>query len=301
MRLAEEVVAAHFAPTWRSLLVRELDARGLSQVDIAALLGVSQSAVSKHLLGKLVADARLAREPRMQEAAARVARGLAEKSLSPFEALHEAESLVRSFEDRGPICAIHEEEMPSLQGLGCDLCVRVGESPLLAEQAALQDLRAALRILENEPGIARLVPHVGANLARAVPGARDVSQVAAVPGRLFEMRGRVQVPAPPEFGVSRHTAEVLLAVMRADASKLAVMNLAPAPELLERSRTLGLRVARVAPGVESNPASLSFVGVVPDVFHHEGDFGVEPQAYVAGVSAVAVALLVKSLTSLISR
>lgn len=296
MRLAEEVVASHFAPTWRSLLVRELDARGLSQVDIAALLGVSQSAVSKHLLGKLVADPRLAREPKLQEAAARVARGLAEKSLSPLEALHEAESLVRAFEDRGPICAIHEEEMPSLQGLGCDLCVRVGESPLLAEQAVLQDLRAALRILENEPAIARLVPHVGANLARAVSGARDASQVAAVPGRLFEMRGRVQVPAPPEFGVSRHTADVLLAVLRSDASKLAVMNLAPDPEFLDRARAAGLRVARVPPEVERDPKSLSFAGRAPDVFHHEGAFGVEPQAYVAGASAVAVALLVKTLT-----
>lgn len=295
MHLAEEVVAQHFAPTWRSLLVRGLDDRGLSQVEIAALLGISQSAVSKHLLGKLGGDPRLEREPRMQEAAARVAKGLAEKSMGAFEALHQAEALVRQFEDRGPICAIHEEEVPALQGLGCDLCIRVGSSALVGEQAVLQDLKAGLRVLEATPGLARLLPHVGTNLARALPGARDATQVAAVPGRLFEMRGGVKVPAAPEFGVSRHTAEVLLAVLRSDPDRLAVLNLAPDPALLDRARAKGLRVERVAPDVERSPSSLAFAGPAPDVFHHEGAFGIEPQAYLTARSALEAALLARAL------
>lgn len=295
MRFAEEIVAGSFVPTWRSLLARRLHERGLSQTEIAALLGVSQSAVSKHLQGKLGADARLESEPRLLATVERVAKGLHERTLSPFQALLEAEALVRQFEDRGPICRIHEEEMPELQGLGCDICIRVGATSLLPEQAALQDLRAALRILEATPGLAPLVPHVGTNLARAVPGARDVSEVAAIPGGLFVMRGAVKVPAAPDFGVSRHVAEVLLAVLRAEPSRLACLNLAPAPGLLAAARAAGFRVEQVSPEMERRPASLAFAGPVPDLFHHEGAFGIEPQAYLLAADAVALAQRVRGL------
>ena len=299
MRFAEEVVASHFVPTWRGMLARDLAARGLAQTEIAQLLGITQSAVSKHLRGELGSSTLLEGDARVREAAERVARGLAEKTLSPFAALHEAEALVRALEDRGPLCRLHEEEMPALQGLGCDICVSIGRSPLLAEQSALQDLRSGLRILEATPGVARFVPHVGANLARALPGARDATQVAAVPGRLFVMRGALKVPAPPEFGVSRHTAEVLLAVLRAAPDRLAVLNLAPDAGLLDRARRMGLRVERVAPEFEREPGALAFdSGGVPDVFHHDGAFGIEPQAYFTAADAHSLALRIRELMNL---
>jgi len=295
VRLAEEVVADRFAPTWRSLLVRRLTERGLSQTDVAALLGVSQSAVSKHLMGRLGGDERLAHEPRLVETVERVAQGLADGTMPPFQALLEAEALVRAFEDRGPICRIHEEEMPALQGLGCDICIRVGDTTLLPEQSALADMRAALRILEATPGLAPLLPHVGTNLARAIPGAQDVGQVAAVPGRLFVLHGTVKVPAAPEFGVSRHMSHVLLAIVRADPTLLACLNLAPDAGLLERARRAGLRVEKVDPAFEREPGALRFPHGVPDVFHHEGAFGVEAQCYLVATDAATLALRVREL------
>lgn len=293
-------MAASFVPTWRSLLVERLHAKGLSQVDIARLLGVSQSAVSKHLLGRLGGDPALAREPRMLEVVTRVADGLALGTMSSVEALHAAEALVREFETRGPICRLHEDEMPSLQGIGCDICVRIGATTLVPEQAALQDVRGALRILEATPEVARFLPHVGTNVARAIPGATDASGVAAVPGRLFEMRGVVKVPAPPEFGVSRHTAEVLLAAMRADPARLACLNLAPDARLLDAARRAGLRVDEVPPEVERAPSTLRFPRGAPDVFHHAGAFGVEPQAYFLGPNAQELAMRVRDLVRSLS-
>ena len=297
VRFAEEIVVASFVPTWRSLLVRRLTDAGLPQTEVASLLGISQSAVSKHLQGKLGADPRLEREPRLVETVERVARGLRERTMSQFEVLLEAEALVRAFEDRGPICRLHEEEMPELRGLGCDVCIRVGATALLPEQAALQDLRAALRVLEATPELAPLLPHVGTNVARAVPGATDPSAVAAVPGGLFETRGAVQVAGAPEFGVSRHVGEVLLAVHRQDPSRLACLNLAPHPALLRAAAAEGLRVAEVPPEVERRPAGLRFEGGVPDVFHHPGAFGVEPQAYFVGPDATRLAQAVRRLAA----
>lgn len=295
MRFAEEIVAASFVPTWRSLLTRALDARGLNQTDIASLMGISQSAVSKHLTGRLGPDPRLESEPRIVETVARVADGLAARTLSAFDVLAAAQALVRELEDRGPICRVHEEEMPALQGLGCDLCVRIGASELVPEQAALSDLRAGLRVLENTPALAALLPHVGSNLVRALPGGTRPEDVAAVPGALFEMRGVVKVPAPPEFGVSRHMARVLLAVVRHDSRKLACLNLKPAPALLAAARDAGLDVREVAPAFEEAPDRLDLGASVPDVFHHKGAFGLEPQAYLVGEDAQRLALRVRGL------
>ena len=295
VRLAEEIVADAFVPTWRSLLAKRLSDKGLSQTEVAMLLGVSQSAVSKHLQGRLGPDPRLVAEPRLLATVDRVADGLAAKTMSSFEALLEAQALIREFEDRGPICRIHEQEMPELQGLGCDICIRVGGSALRPEQAALQDMRGALRVLEATPGLAPLVPYVGTNLARALPGATDVSQVAAVPGRLFVMHGAVKVPAAPEFGVSRHMAVVLLSIVRADPKLTACLNLAPEAALLDAARRLRMRVEKVDPAFERAPGELRFPRGVPDLFYHEGAFGVEPQAYVVGRDAMALAMRIREL------
>ncbi len=297
MRFAEEIVAASFVPTWRSLLVRALDTRGLNQTEIANLLGITQSAVSKHLLAKLGPDPRLEHEPRLLAEVERVAEGLATGALSPFESLAIANALVREFEDRGPICRIHEAEMPSLQGLGCDLCIRPAGSDLLPRQQALTDLRDALATLERAPGVVALLPHVGSNIARALPGATRTEDVAAVPGALFEMRGTVKVPAPPEFGVSRHVAKVLLAILRHDPTRLACVNLAPTPRLLARAKAAGLTVALIEPTIETDPATLTISAPVPDLLHHGGAFGIEPQAYLTATDARTLANRVAQLAA----
>jgi hypothetical protein len=295
MKLAEEIVAERFVPTWRGMLAKRLTERGMSQTEVALALGISQSAVSKHLQGKLGGDSTLAGEPRMHATVERVAQGLVERTMSPFQALLAAEALVREFEDRGPICRIHEEEMPAVQGLNCDICVRVTATTIGAEQAALQDLKAALRILETIPQLASLVPHVGTNVARALPGVKDAAEVAAVPGRLFVMRGGVKVPAAPEFGVSRHMAAILVSIARADPRLLACLNLAPDAALLAAARAAGLRVEKVEAAFERAPGELRFARGVPDVFHHEGAFGIEPQAYFVGADATVLAMRVREL------
>lgn len=295
MKLPEEIVTDHFVPTVRALLARDLEARGLNQSRIAAALGLSQSAVSKYLTGKLQADPLLARDARVQATIARVGEGLATKALSPFGALSELMALVRELENRGPICMLHEREMPALQGLGCDLCVRLSSpqtDTLREEQETLANLRQAVRLLELSPDFARLRPHVGTNLAMALRHAKDASQVAAVPGGFYELRGFVKAPAAPEFGVSRHVAEVLLAVASADPMKRACLNIASTPAILAACEAAGLRALRIEAQDEKRPANIPAripKGAAPDVLYHEGDFGIEPIAYLVGVDAIAVA------------
>ncbi|MFB6139685.1 MAG: transcriptional regulator, partial [Halosimplex sp.] len=53
MKFVEELVVEEFLPTFRSMLAEALRDRGLTQSEVAELLGISQSAVSKYVHGEV--------------------------------------------------------------------------------------------------------------------------------------------------------------------------------------------------------------------------------------------------------
>lgn len=289
LRLPSEIVVESFLPTFRAMLATELDARGLTQQEIAGHLGVSQPAVSKYVAGEVGVEQRFVDDPRTAETAERIAEGLVEGDLTGFDALAETLALVRSLEDRGPVCEIHEEEMPALQGLGCDLCVRGHDSGALAENEALHVVRKAARMFRNLRGAAGHVPNVGTNIGQALPDADGVNDVAAVPGRIYTMRGSVYVPSSPEFGASMNVANAVLAAKAVDGGVRGAVNLATSDELLQAAETLGIDAVEFDPGYEGRWSSLrELFGErgVPVIAYHTGDYGIEPVLYVYGASAV---------------
>jgi len=193
--LPEEIVVERFLPTVRAMLAVELDERGFTQQEVADRLGVTQATVSQYVRGDMTVEERFAGDDRTKATVERVADGFADGSMDGYEALAELLELVQTFEDRGPICAVHEEEMPALDGLGCDLCVRGADDAVLAEREALAAVRRASRRLANTPGMAGHVPNAGTNVGTAVPEATDVTDVAAVPGRVQAVGSRVRGPA----------------------------------------------------------------------------------------------------------
>ncbi|MFC6990041.1 thiamine-phosphate synthase family protein [Haloplanus sp. GCM10025708] len=287
LQLPSEIVVEHFLPTARSMLADALDDRGFAQREIAARLGVSQAAVSQYLNEDRADE--LATHPRMQEVVERLADGFADDTLDDYEALAELLALVREFEDRGPICEIHEREMPALEGMGCDLCVRGRDRAVQAERDVLENVRRAVRRFANAPNAVDYVPNVGTNVAMALPNADDETDVAAVPGRLHAMRGDVNVPANPEFGASRHVATVLLAATVVDPAVRGAVNLATAADLLAAARDRGFDPVEFDAGYENRAERLRSLFAdrdAPRVVYHEGDFGIEPITYVLGETAV---------------
>ncbi len=299
MRFPQEIVADTVVPAIRCLLAQRLHDRGWNQDGIAGTLGVSQSAVSKYLTGGFTPDARLSEHPRLLETVDHVAEGLAEDRITRVQALGELMALVRAFETRGPICTIHEERMPELQGLGCDLCIDPGASRVLEEQEVLADVQQAVRLLTSHPGFARLVPHVGSNVAMTRRDARTLTEVAAVPGGLVEIQGSVRAPVDAAFGASRHVAEVALAVVQVDPERRAVVNVATGDDVLEALTEQGLGLLEVAPEHERDQetlaAALQEAGGVPDVLYHRGGFGIEPITYITGTTAMEAARRVVEL------
>jgi len=298
MRFLEEVVVDEFLPTYRSLLAAALRERGLTQQAVADLLGVSQSAVSKYAKGEVATNDAVAGDERVREHVAEVADGLADGTLSRVGALAEAESLVRDLEAPGDVlAAIHAEQMPALAGQSVDFR-GTGEAGLRERERVLADVRRGVQLLERTSGFATLVPAVGSNLVQCLSDAETAEDVAGVPGRIFDVMGRVEVPADPAFGVSAHVATVLLGARDAGSDARAAVNVAYSPDVVDALAALGYDPVEFPAESEDVRAEIGrVVEANPGVraLYQSGGFGVEPIVYVLGSDAPTVARTVRDL------
>lgn len=305
LRLPSEIVAERFVPTARATLAVELDERGLTQQEIADYLGVTQAAVSKQLNEEVTIEQRFATNEQFIETIERIADGLADGTMDEVDAMAELLGLVRAFEDRGPICELHEEAVPGLEGLGCDLCVRGLESDVLTERNVLTAVRRATRLLEESSAFVEYVPNVGTNVGTALPDAADASDVAAIPGRIIRLRDRIEVPANPEFGASEHVASMILAAMTVDTELRGALNCATSDALLDAARKQGIEPLEFDPSYDDRQARLEAAfderGSVPRVCYHRGAFGIEPATYVLGETAVEAVELAVELAEAADR
>jgi predicted fused transcriptional regulator/phosphomethylpyrimidine kinase/predicted transcriptional regulator len=300
MKFVEEVVVETFLPTVRSMLASELRDRGLTQREVAEALGISQSAVSKYAQGEVDREPAVLEDERVRSTVEALAAGLASGEMTQVQALVEIEVLIRQLERGDLLATLHERAMPSLAGRGGDFAVHDPDSELRTAERVLASVRRGLAVLEGTPDIVRLVPNVGSNLVEAVPDARDLDDVAGVPGRLFEVKGRLAVPAEPEFGASEHVATVLLAARAGGSEARAAVNLSydaglvdalggdgPAIEFDAEAADLAAAI-QGAPVRCEDPASVG-------VLYQTGGFGLEPIVYVLGPDAVTVARQVRAL------
>ncbi|WP_137289953.1 thiamine-phosphate synthase family protein [Natronorubrum halophilum] len=298
MQFVEEIVVDEFLPTVRSLLAAELRERGLTQSEVAEVLGISQSAVSKYAHGDVATNDRIVGDERVEALVGELADGLADGDVTPVQALIEIEVLIRTLETGGDLLAqLHEDAVPELADHGSSFRVHDPENDLRTSERVLSSLRRGLRILENASGFAGLIPAVGSNLVACTPDAEDVDDVAGVPGRIFDVKGKATVPADPEFGVSEHVATVLLAARNHGADASAAINIRYDPDLLAEMTESGHVIAEFD---ESSDIASSIGAAIEDepaatVLYQTGGMGIEPLIYVLGPDAESVADTVRSL------
>ncbi|MFC7097646.1 thiamine-phosphate synthase family protein [Halobaculum marinum] len=313
MRFVEEVVVDEFLPTVRSMLAEALRERDLTQREVADALGISQSAVSKYAHGEVATNDLVAGDDRVRETVAHVAEGLAEGDLSRVAALVELEVLIRRLEAGDLLADLHEAAMPELAGADYDFAVHDPDSDLRERERTLSSLRRGLRTLTAVSGFAGLIPHVGSNLVECVPDAVDIEDVAAVPGRIFDVKGTARVPSDPEFGVSEHVAGVLLSARAAGLDVRGAVNVRYDAALVEALADAGHPTVEFSPreygetdpGAADDPVRAALASATVDrdaadapetvVVYQTGGVGVEPVVYVLGPDAPAVARTVRDL------
>lgn len=293
VKFIEEVIADEFLPTFRSMLAADLRERGLTQAEVAEKLGISQSAVSKYAQGDVNRRQAVAEDERVTELVEEIGEGLATGDMRPVQALIEAEILIRRL-SRGDdlLAALHEEAMPTLREVTYDFTLEETDSEALERERVLASVRRGLRILEHTSGFAGLIPNVGSNLVEGLPNGSTLEDVAGVPGRLFDVKGRTEIPAEPEFGVSEHVASVLLGARAAGSDARAALNIAYSPAIIDELSGMGEVVQEFTP--DDEPAEQAVREAIAEepaatVLYHRGAFGVEPIVYLLGDSASEVA------------
>ncbi|MEF8870914.1 MAG: thiamine-phosphate synthase family protein [Haloarculaceae archaeon] len=291
MHFIEELVVDEFLPTFRSLLAEQLREQGLTQSEVADLLGISQSAVSKYVHGEVGRNERLVADERVRELVDRLADGLADGSMTTTEALVEAEVCIRELEQGGTLADLHAESVPELGDYGADFAVHDPDSRLREAGRVRASVRQGLRILENTGGFAPLIPAVGSNLVEALPDAERIEDVAGVPGRILGVGGQATVPGKPEFGVSQHVANVLLAARAAGSDARAALNVAYSEETIDALETAGLTIVEFDAEADLEDGIAAALETAPDadVLYQSGAMGIEPIVYILGPDAVTVA------------
>jgi hydroxymethylpyrimidine/phosphomethylpyrimidine kinase len=159
----------------------------------------------------------------------------------------------------------------------------------------IQELKKALEVLK-EAKAGHLIPEVSSNLGFALPRAEGIEDVAAFPGRIVRRKDSVATFSDPEFGVSKHVANIVLTMMKFDPEYCSAMNIRYSKENVIQIRRKGFIVGhfdrRLEPKKvkEKEGSSLGWgVGEVlkkmkrvPDFIYDEGDVGKEPMIRVLG-------------------
>ncbi|SDJ96276.1 hypothetical protein SAMN05216226_1138 [Halovenus aranensis] len=298
MKFIEELVVEEFLPTFRSMLAEALRERGRTQNEVAELLGISQSAVSKYVHGEVERNERLLNESQVQDLVERLADGLTDGEMTPVEALVETEVCIRQLERGGTLAELHTEAVPALAAEG-HVDIHDPDSRLREAGQVRASVRRGLRVIQNTEGFARMIPAVGSNLAESLSTTDTIEDVAAVPGRIIDVHGRVTIPGEPEFGVSQHVATVLLAARENGSDHRAALNVTYDEDLLAALESTGAVTAEFDAEEPVETAIAAALAETPDadVLYQAGGFGIEPILYLLGADAPTIATTVREVLS----
>lgn len=252
-------------------LAKELKARGWSQTDIAEMVGTTQSTVSR-LLGKPAPGLSATNDEVVVD----------DWAHELAESLHRIGARTDVLRHR----IVVELTMSNNQTLRYDKTLS-GEH--MNEDQAMQAVVRRLEWATARFDVRRLkdyIPAVGMNIAAAHGIATSPQHVAAYPGRMTVVDGKLLRQESAVFGASNHLADLLIQAQRFDPNIGAIMNIRPpmVDGMVDRgdidyiSDELGFAVGLAVRGTIQTPTAS--MAIVID----EGDFGWEPSLYILGAT-----------------
>jgi len=303
-----EVIIRTVLPLIRGLIAIKLYNEGLSQKEIAKLLGTTQAAVNGYVkhsemyyvkkLSKIGVPIDMINFI-VKTLLPKVKRGEVISSLTTLC------NICKSFKSKGYICDLHASQYPELRE--CNMCLKVEEEELV-EVEVLDSMKAAIVMLERSHSFPHVIPEVNSNLVMAKRSAVSIRDVAGVPGRIVKVLGKAKAVSQPRFGASQHMARVLLSAMSVDPYVRAAINIKYDDKVRRAIEMLGLKYVIVQERprsyhiteddvVNDIKALLKRLKYVPDVVIDCGGLGVEPIAYIFGIDAIDVAQKAISIAS----
>ncbi len=256
-------------------LARELRGQGWSQMNIASMLGTTQSTISRQYQKVITELPGSADELAVDGWAKEIAGGLL--SVGQNEELLRQRFIVE-FQFTGNQVLRFDK---TLTGLDLEEDQN--------EHALIRRLEWAIGRL-NSRIIIPVIPNVGMNIAACLNSANSSGDVAAVPGKITAIDDELRTHGKPQFGSSTHLAEMLLKARRSDPSKSAIINIRPPGDyegtdidaVQDACNQLGWGLADAdRSGLEE---SYSEIDAILDI----GDFGWEPSLYILAKNPLEV-------------
>lgn len=246
---------------------KDLRANDWSQVEIAKMLGTTQSTISRQMMKKPV-DLNASAD---------------ESTIDGW-----AHELSQALITMGPQSNVIRQRLVLEFQFGGNNTLRFDKTLTGMDLDTDQVQRSLLRRLEWAAGrldirkLSGSMPAVGLNIASALEGAKVVEDVAAFPGKITLVDGKLRHHVTPSFGASTHLATMLIQVMNRDSEKVAILNIKPpllddGVDILKVKSVcedLGYKLAMAPKGVIAKGASKF------DILLDEGAFGWEPSLYV---------------------
>lgn len=269
------IVAKTVLPQVKKGLAKKYADRGLSQGEISTKLGVSQTMISKYLADERKEEGGLGEE----------IDGLIEELWRLMEIGSSKEEQVLNIcstcfriREAGDLC-----ESCGIEN--CNVCSQLRYGDLTEDKRqVLKDIKDALVLLERAD-ISALEPQVRINLAQASRDASSKMDVASIPGRLINIKGRMRSNLPPEFGTSKHLSQVLLGIK--NPLVRAVMNIKFDENIEKSLKKLKFKSIEFD---RKKGELLDLVRTIDDqeIIIDRGDFGIEPCTYILGHNALDV-------------
>lgn len=242
------------------VLARELSAAGWNQDEIAASMGTTQSRISRLAGRDLPTLSGTADDQAVDTAARQLATGLSTQAPG-----------IRPLSQRVEISFTCEAA--GTRTIGFDL---TGQTIDVASErdTVLEGLHAVIERLHFRR-IRDWVPEVGLNIAACTHGEVErITDVAAFPGRLAVVNGRLRAYSDARFGASQHLAATLLDLReKGGIHTHALLNMR-APDTVALESVAAKEHLSLARAPRGRPEA------VADLLLDEGDFGWEPTLYV---------------------
>ncbi|ABW01863.1 thiamine-phosphate synthase family protein [Caldivirga maquilingensis] len=303
LNLGLEFLVDEVVPLIKAEVARELAERGYSQSRIAKILGVTQPMVNR-LMNQYEYYVEKARKLNLWGMVVNVSRAVVEMIIS--DRYDEASRYIMStlLLDLASLrlCDAHRMVKTDIPA-NCSVCSIL----IMPRDAVIMNVEEAVRILEANPEVALLVPGVLMNIAEAIPNPRDPADVAAVPGRIDRVEGRVKAWNPPAYGASGHLAMILIGISHSDPSTRAVASIKWGSDVEEAIKSLGWSMVKTSGSMKPSEEEIisrvvsAYITGKPRVIVDTGGYGVEPITYVFGSNAVEVALNVVSLAKEVAK
>ncbi|AIF70306.1 hypothetical protein PAP_09655 [Palaeococcus pacificus DY20341] len=284
------------SPSLRAKVAKHLYEKGFTQAQIAEKLGITQAMVSKYLSGKykqLSEDIEVIIGEMAREIANMISYGADDEEVVKYTARKFFELI------QGELCSAYLKyanlKDPSL-------CREIfGEIPSKGE--VLETLNLALRELLKDEKFLWLIPEIRSNFAYALPSPKGSEDVAAVPGRITNAKGKA-FALPPEFGVSKHTAQILVDVSKVRPEIRSVINIKFDDEIERALKEAGFSFEDIEEGERDEEKTVELIRMLfenakepLDAVVDRGAFGIEPCVYIFGRNPLEVVEKIKKLES----